>query len=180
MCNIFIGSNTINIGSNISTINTNKIICNSDIITNSGNLITTSNTCNIFTNANLITIGNCGVNSKFTINSKQLEVLGNININAIQTTFNSGTGYISGNLICSQPFQGNSLKMIMIHFNNVKTSSSWTIIYTIPTSFTILPQQIINYNTNQFTINILSTSLIQVISVSSLNTGSGSCIIYGY
>jgi len=68
----------------------------------------------------------------------------------------------------------------MINFNNVRTSSIWTINYTFPKSFCILPNKIINYDTHQFTINILSTSLVQIISTSSLNNGSGSCIIYGY
>jgi len=178
--NIFTTCSSIVLGKSTGTLNTGAITCPNLFITNA-TIDSSNGTASIFTNSANISIGSNASNSNLTINNKQLSVSGNLNINATQQTFNSGTNYVSGSIICSQPLQGSSIKLVMISLINVKTSANgtWTITYNFPKTFVVLPFSIVNYDTNSFTINI-STSNVQIISQANLNNVSGGCLLYGY
>lgn len=110
-----------------NTLNTNKLVVSNDITSKD---LTTTGTINIHNNA--------------------------ININAPQTVFASGINYLSGNLVCSMPFTGSSFKLVLISFNNFKTTSngSWTATYTFPKSFLSSAIQISGASSTIFAMNL--------------------------
>ena len=178
--NIFTNTNTINLGKQTTGIINTNTIQTKNIKVSSGNIESINTTGNILTNSSNITIGSNALGSNCIIQNKTLTINGNINLSAVQTTLNSGIGHISGTILCSQPFIGTSYKQVLLNFNYIKTTSQWFTTYNIPTSFTIIPQKIINYDPNQITVNILTTNYIQIICANNLNNAVGSCLIYGY
>jgi hypothetical protein len=123
---VYCASPNVSIATQASTINLGTQTGSTPQTINIGNSTYNATTLDLNGNANISTFMNLG---------QYLNILGSININQAVSVFSGGTNYKSGQVYISQPFQGQSFKVVMIVANNLATTGTLNYTYNYPTPF---------------------------------------------